>query len=114
MPCDFGLANIARGNPIAAWLGDSMRKDDALPAAWRAMKSKTLSDAERDAFLDSVAELFFVWRVLRSCRFTWQPVGSNGPQCGEWIAHADLLGALYRLAATNRDAIEARNAADDI
>lgn len=61
--------------------------------AWALAAASKLTEVERDAFLDAIAGLCMVEQVMATTRHTWHPVGSNGPQYGEWAEHANVLRA---------------------
>lgn len=61
-------------------------------------------------FLDVLAQTALVCGVLRTIRHTWRPVGSNGPQCGEWQKHRRFLRKMVRIAERKVRADEIRDA----
>lgn len=64
----------------------------------------SVTEAERDDFLRTAAELEFVARWLGMTRYQWRPSGASGPQCGEYGLHAALLGAFANVATTIHEA----------
>jgi hypothetical protein len=67
---------------------------------WQLMAEKEhLTQDEIDKFLDTVAEMLFIENLLATCRYTWRPSYSAGPQYGEFDKHHALLSAFAKVAA---------------
>lgn len=62
------------------------------------MVTRHPSEAERNAFLDTVGELCFIQFILAQTRYQWRPSASCGPQFGEWALHASLLQSFADIA----------------
>lgn len=88
----------------APWITNTLPFTVGLGTHWWAMvdawAAGEVTEAERDDFLRTAAEMIFVMRWLSTTRYQWRPSTSTGPQCGEWQCHAALLGALHDVAAS--------------
>lgn len=74
-----------------------------LATHWSTIVKKGLPIEQVESFLDSVAEMAYVYRVLMQVRFIWVPSSSRGSQYGEFDKHAAFLRALVGIAES-RDA----------
>jgi hypothetical protein len=86
-------------NPIGWFTGENPSVSGfGMDTSWKLFADGERTEAEVENFLDVLAQTVLVCGVLRTIRHTWRPVGSNGPQCGEWREHLRYLRKLVRVA----------------
>jgi hypothetical protein len=85
-------------HPAVAYL----RRGDApagtgLSHHWKLFTQKGLSLKQATRFLDSVAEMAYVTRVLMGVRHVWRPSSSAGSQVGEFDKHLSFHNAMAQI-----------------
>ena len=113
--CDylsFVIEGALRHNPIEGTAAKNPSIGGVgLDTAWLLMVKKAdLSDADRDRFLDTIAEVAFIQQRLATARQQWRPSPKLGPQCGEWGQHVDILRALLSVAEKRKAEHDAERA----
>lgn len=98
---------LSTGNIVGNVLG--------LGSHWRLMaaKKETMTAEEQKEFIDVVIEQIKVMFMMDMTRYWWRPSHSNGPQSGEWSAHAVINRAVAAISATKFKEIEQERIADD-
>jgi len=86
-------------NPIGWFTGENPSINGfGMDTSWKLFADGERTEAEVENFLDVLAQTALVCGVLRTIRHAWRPVGSNGPQCGEWREHRRFLRKMVRIA----------------
>jgi len=83
-----------------------------LATHWRLFVQQNLPVEQVETFLDSVAEMAYVHKVLMQVRYIWVPSSSRGAQVGEFDKHADFLKALVKVAKDRGKEDESRYRGD--
>ena len=108
---DYEWESKASGSNPVGWLvaKNPSINGFGMPTSFMMFAKRTdLTEEEITNFLDVIAQTALVDMVIRTIRLVWRPVGSQGPQCGEWKEHLKFHQMLASLAQKEVDEEEAR------
>lgn len=87
-------------NPVGWFIAENPSISGfGMDTSWTIFVNGERTPEEIKTFLDVLAQTALVRNVLGTIRHSWRPVGSSGPQCGEWREHATFLQAVALIAA---------------
>lgn len=87
-------------NPIGWFTGDNPSISGfGMDTSWKIFADGERSEKDVEVFLEALAQTALVNSILRIIRHEWRPVGSVGPQFGEWKEHAVYANAIAGIAA---------------
>lgn len=88
-------------NPVGWFTGDNPSITGfGMDTSWKLFACRTdLTEPEIENWLDVVAQTTLINSMLGTIRIQLRPVGSHGPQYGEWGEHKTYLKKILRIAS---------------